>query len=317
MLLFSLDADSPLAAPLAADLDENLAPLEERQFEDGELKLRPLVDPRGSDCYVVAGLHGGPALSPHDKLFRLLSFVATLKDHGADRVTAVVPYLAYARKDRITKPLDPLTLRTVAQLLEAVGTDQLMVLEAHNVSALQNAWRRPLVHLESHRLFDAVAREAAAQGPLAVASPDPGGVKRALLWREHLEERLGRVVGFAMIDKRRSAGVVSSSHLVAGDVVGAAVLLQDDLIASGGTMADAARSLRAAGASEVIACAGHGLFVGAAAATLSAAPIAQVVVSDSVPLFRWPAGALPPPRVVGAWPLFAAAIRESHAAWLR
>jgi ribose-phosphate pyrophosphokinase len=165
--------------------------------------------------------------------------------------------LAYARKDRRTKPFDPVTLRYVAQLFEAVGLAQMIVLEAHNVAAFQNACRCTTVHLEAHRAFDPVASELAGDGPLAVASPDPGGVKRAQLWRESLPAPgAGR---FASGDKRRSAGLVSSANLVAGDVSGMTVLVLDDLIASGETMLRAAQVLRQVGASRVIACATHGL----------------------------------------------------------
>ena len=184
MLMFSLAPAYPFALALAEALDVTLSPHEERLFPDGECKLRPLVDPRGADAYVVHSLHGGPIDSPHDKLCRLLMFIATLKDHGAARVTAVVPYLAYARKDQQTKPHDPVNLRYVAQLFDAVGVAQLIVLEAHNVAAFQNAFRCPTVHLSAHPVFGELAQEIAATGPLAVASPDPGGVKRALLWRE-------------------------------------------------------------------------------------------------------------------------------------
>lgn len=313
MRLFALDAGAALAAALSARLDEPLAPHELRVFDDGECKLRPLVDPRGDDVYVVAGLHGDASGSPHDKLCRLLMFVSTLRDHGARRVTAVVPYLAYARKDRRTKPFDPLTLRYVAQWFEAAGTDQLIVLEAHNVAALENAFRRPTLHVSAHGLFDPLVAEWPGRPPFVVASPDPGGVKRAQLWRESLQERLQRPVGFAMIDKRRSAGVVSSDRLVAGDVAGADVLLLDDLIASGETMLSAAVALRQAGAREVSVFAAHGLFIGAAADALADPAIARVVVSDSVPPFRWSAQA--PSRaklqVVSAAPLLARAISES------
>lgn len=286
-MLFCLEAgESALARALAAALGVRIAPHEERRFVDGECKLRPLVDVRGADACVLLGLHGGPIDSPHDKLWRLLAFVATLRDHGAARVTALVPYLAYARKDRRTKPLDPLGLRYVAQLLEAVGTDRLVVLEAHNVAALQNAFRMPVTHLDAYPAFDALAVQCAARGPLAVASPDPGGVKRAQLWCEALQAQLGAPVGFAMVDKRRSAGVVRSAGLVAGDVAGATVLLFDDLIASGETMRRAALALRGASAESVIACAAHGLFIEPAAEVLRDDAIEQVWVSDSVPSFR-------------------------------
>lgn len=317
MLIFALDADQAFAAALAADLDETLAAHEDRGFDDGEHKLRPLVDPRGDDAYVVASLHGDAQASPHDKLFALLAFIATLHDHGARRVTAVVPYLAYARKDRHTKPFDPVTLRYVAQWFEASGSDQVIALEAHNVAAFDNAFRRPAIHLEAHRLFDAAAAQAAAAGPIAVVSPDPGGVKRVQLWREWLQARLSREVGFSMVDKRRSAGVVSSERLVAGDVAGATALLYDDLIASGDTMLRAAQAVRRAGARDVLACAAHGLFVAPAAELLADEAISRIVVSDSVPPFRVPPDG-PVARklqVVSAVPLFAQAIRDCHESW--
>jgi ribose-phosphate pyrophosphokinase len=317
MLIYSLDVDSAFATALAAELDATISAHEDRAFEDGEHKLRPLVDPRGDDVYVVSSLHGGPHDSPHDKLCRLLMFVSTLRDHGAGRVSAVLPYLAYARKDRQTKPFDPVTLRYIAQWFEAAGADQLMVLEAHNVSALQNAFRRPTRHLEAHRLFDPIAVQVAAHGPIAVVSPDPGGVKRAQLWRESLEARLARPVGFAMIDKRRSGGVVSSMGLVAGEVEGATALVLDDLIASGTTMQHAATALRRQGAREVIAFAAHGLFTGSAPEVLADAAISRIVVTDSVPPFRLdPAGrAAAKLTVVSAAALFAQAIRDSHQPW--
>ena len=317
LLLFSLDPSCTLAPAIAADLDHAIAPHEERGFEDGEHKLRPLTDPRGADAYVIHGLHGGPLESPHDKLCRLLMFCATLRDHGAARVTAVVPYLAYARKDRQTKPFDPVTQRYVAQLIEAVGIGQLIALEVHNVAAFQNAFRIPTVHLEAHEVFNTALPEIASSEALAVASPDPGGVKRAQLWRESLERQLDRPVGFAFADKRRSAGVVTSENLVAGDVAGATVLLHDDLIASGDTMKRAALALRRAGASRVIACAAHGLLVGAAAEMLADAAIDQVLLTDSVPSFRLPvlAAVRKKLRVVSCAPALARAIRASHDAW--
>lgn len=319
LLLYVVDPAPAFGQSLADYLGVTIAPHENRSFEDGEHKLRPLTDPRGSDAYVVCSLHGGPTSSPHDKLCHLLMFIATLHEHGAARVTAVVPYLAYARKDRQTKPFDPVTLRYVAQLFEAVGTAQLIVLEAHNVAAFQNAFRCLTVHIEAHRAFDNTARELAGDGALAVASPDPGGVKRAQLWRESLAQTLRQPVGFAMVDKRRSAGVVSSENLVAGDVDGMTVLLLDDIIAGGGTMRRAALALRRAGARKVVAFAAHGLFTGPAADVLADDSIAIIAVTDSVPPFRLAPGVKLHGKlsIASAVPLFSQAIQSCHAAWSR
>jgi ribose-phosphate pyrophosphokinase len=319
MQIYALDADTGFAAALSTALAVAISPHEARAFEDGEHKLRPLQDPRGSDAYVISSLYGDAQHGPQDKLLRLLLFIATLREHGAARVTAVLPYLAFARKDRQTKPFDPVTSRYVAQLFEAVGTAQCIVLETHNLAAFQNAFRCPAIHIEAHRAFQGVALEWVGQGPMAVASPDPGGVKRAQLWRESLESALARPLGFAMVDKRRSQDIVSSQSLVAGDVRGMVVLLIDDLIASGGTLRHAARAMLRAGAREVVACAAHGLFTGDAAQTLADEAIARVIVTDSVPLCRVPAtGQLRDKLVVAsAAGVFAQALMASHHAWRR
>lgn len=305
--LFALDATSELGGAIADALDHPLAAHEERGFEDGEHKSRPLENVAEADCYVIQSLHGGPRESANDKLCRTLFFIGALKDAGAARVTAVAPYLCYARKDRRTKPFDPVTTRYVAALFEAVGVDRLVTLEVHNPAAFENAFRRRAITLSPAPLFLEPAL-ALGSAPLCVLSPDPGGVKRAELFREALEERLGRTVGKAFADKRRSAGVVSGDLLV-GEVDGATVLLVDDLIATGGTLVRAARAARAAGAAEVIALAAHGLFMPGAAKALADPAISRVLVTDAVPPFRLESSDVRAKvEVVASAPLFAAAI---------
>lgn len=283
MQLFCLHQDDlELANELAQELNEPLAPLETRQFEDRECKLRPLLDPAGANAVVLCSLHGAAEDSPHDKLVRLLMFIATLRDHGAAHVTAVLPYLMYTRKDRRTQPFDPLGSRYIAQLFEAMGTQRVVVLEAHNLAALQNAFRIPSAHIAVHTVFDTLLPELQHEPKLLLASPDPGGVKRAQLWREHLESKLQRNLDFAWVDKRRSQGLISGGLVVGGDLQDATVLVVDDLISSGATMRQAAVGLRAAGARKVLACAAHGLFSGAASELLSDPVIDQLIVSNSV-----------------------------------
>ena len=122
--LFALHGTEVLGEKIARSLGCHLAALEERSFEDGEHKSRPLDTVAGCDVYVVHSLHGGPQESPNDKLCRLLFFIGALKDAGAARVTAVMPYLCYARKDRRTKAQDPVTIRYLATLFEAAGVER-------------------------------------------------------------------------------------------------------------------------------------------------------------------------------------------------
>ena len=309
MQLFALDATRDFGARVAGELGVSLASHEEREFEDGEHKARPLIDVQGEHAFVIQSLHGGPDQSGADKLCRLLFFAGALRDHGAARVTAVLPYLAYGRKDRQTKPGDPVTNRYIAQLIEAIGIDAVVTLEAHNVAALQNAFRIPTVHLDGGAVFAERTLQLVGDAPAVVASPDPGGVKRAQLFRELLEARSGRSFGAAYLEKRRSGGVVSGD-LLAGDVQGATVLLIDDLVSTGGTLLRAARTCLQQGATRVVAFAAHGLFNHGADAALTDGAIERVFVSDSVPPFRLGRDARARIDVVSAAPHFAQAIRR-------
>ena len=307
--LFALEATADLGKAVARAIGEELAKHEEREFDDGEHKVRPLDTVSGNDVYVIQSLHSGSSESANDKFCRLLFFIGALKDAGAARVTAIVPYLCYARKDRRTKPNDPVTTRYVAGMFEAVGTDCIVTLEVHNPVAFENAFRCRTVALTGAPLFVDYVR-ALNDDRLSVVSPDPGGTKRAELFREALEAVLRRPVGKAFADKHRSAGVVSGDLFI-GDVAGTTALVIDDLISTGGTLLRAARAARRAGARRVIALVTHGLFMAGAAEVLADPAIERLVVTDAVPAFRLATG---PVRakvdILPAAPLLAETIRR-------
>lgn len=328
LLLFALEHSHLLGNAIAQQLGLALTPHEERVFEDGEHKARPLQSVRGRSCFVLHSLYGEPSQSVNDKLTRLLFFIATLKDAAAKEVTAVVPYLAYARKDRKTQPRDPVTLRYLAQLFEAVGTDALLVLEVHNPAAFQNAFRCNTEALDCTSLFAAklvdqlgelshvklgdLLGDRLADAAVAVVSPDAGGVKRAALFRQKLAHSLGRSVTMGFVEKFRSAGVLSGELLV-GEVSGRHVLLFDDLISSGQTLLRAARVCHQQGATAVWALAAHGLFNADAESVLSDPMIERVFITDSVPLRLTAGSALANKlEVVSCAGLFAEAIRRCH-----
>jgi ribose-phosphate pyrophosphokinase len=308
-VLFALNATASLGSMIASALGEPLAEHEEREFEDGEHKARPLVPVRGADAFVLQSLHGGPEQSANDKLCRLLFFIGALKDAGAARVTALVPYLCYGRKDRRTKSNDPVTTRYVASLFEAVGTDCVVTIDVHNPVAFENAFRCPSVALTAAPLFLDYMRAFGAE-PLCVVSPDAGGTKRADLFHEALEATLGRHIGKAFVEKRRSAGIVSGDHFV-GSAEGATALIIDDLISTGGTLVRAAQAARNAGAKRVLALVTHGLFMPGAQAAIGDPAIDRIVVTDTVPPFRLGAsGAGNKIDFVKVAPLFGEAVRR-------
>lgn len=281
-VLFAL-GNQPLAKAVAARLGLPLGAHEERPFEGGEHKTRPLEEVSARDVYVFDSLDGEPGRSANDKLVRLLFFIGALRDAGAGRVTAVTPYLAYSRKDRRTKPRDPVSTRYLAQLFESVGTDRIVTVEVHNVSAFENAFRRCRPeHVPVAGLLADHFATALADAEIAVVSPDAGGAKRAELFRHHLEQRLARPIARAIMDKHRSMGVVTGS-LFAGDVAGKVAIIVDDLISSGTTIMRTADACRKAGAARVIAAAAHPLFPPECALLGADGPDA-VVVTDSISL---------------------------------
>lgn len=309
--LFALQATADLGKSIAHALGCDLAKHEERQFEDGEHKSRPLDTVAGRDVYVVQSLQGEVSETVNDKLCRLLFFVGALKDAGAGRVTAVAPYLCYGRKDRRTKPNDPVITRYIARLFEAVGTDVLLTLDVHNPAAFENAFRCRTVALTAAPLFVDYAR-AFKGDRICVVSPDPGGVKRAEIFREALEAALNQPIGKGFADKHRSRGVVSGDLFV-GDAAGSIVLIIDDLVSTGGTLLRAAKAARRAGATRVIALATHGLFTQGAIDVIADPAIERFVVTDAVsPLGLGNETACKKLVTIPVGPLLAEAIRRLH-----
>jgi ribose-phosphate pyrophosphokinase len=312
VILFALGSSSEFGATVSRALGVPLAPHEERLFEDGEHKCRPLASVRGRDVFVVQSLYGETGESGNDKLCRLLFFIGALKDAAAARVTALVPYLCYSRKDRKSKPRDPVTTRYVATLFEAVGTDRVVTLDVHNLAAYQNAFRCGTDHLEARHLFVDSLAPRVGDAAVTVVSPDMGGVKRAAALRETLARALGREVPLAIMEKARSEGVVSGDALV-GDVAGRIAILVDDLISTGTTLARAAAACRARGAVRVIAAATHGLFTGDANARLAEPALDELLVTDSVPPIRLTDPAVRKKlTILDVGPLFAEAARRIH-----
>jgi ribose-phosphate pyrophosphokinase len=283
MLLFAPGHSAAFGRRVADCLGVTLANSEEREFGGGEHKMRPLDDVQNQDVFVVQSLHGDQHASANDKLCRLLFFLAAVKDAGARRVTAIVPYFAYSRKDRRTQSQDPVTTRYIAQMFEATGVDCVVALDIHNEAAFDNAFRCQSVRLEASDVFATTLASELGKSPVVVASPDIGGVKRAQLFREGLARKLGREVGFAFLEKRRAAGVVSGDMLV-GDVDKRTLVIYDDLIASGTTLVRACQVSRRSGAARVYVAAPHAAFLPEATQLFATQDIHCVFVSDSIPL---------------------------------
>jgi ribose-phosphate pyrophosphokinase len=288
-VLFALPATQEFGAAVARCAGIELGALEARHFGGGEHKIRPLISVRDRRVFVVQSLCAQPSSesempgSVNDRLCELLFFAATVRDHGASSTCAIVPYLAYSRKDRRTKARDPVTSRYVAQLIEAVGIERVVTVDVHNPAAFDNAFRIHAEHLTTTALFARHFAQRLGQQQAAIVSPDLGGGKRAQLLREVLERHLGRAVEFGVVEKRRSQGVLSG-HQLMGDLEGRAVVLIDDLISTGTTLRRAARACREAGATAVFVGAAHALFASGSEEFLQDRLIDEIAVTDTVPI---------------------------------
>ena len=312
LTLFAIAGTREYGVRVAQHLDLVLASHEERAFEDGEHKIRPLVEVRRQDVFVIHSLHGDAEQTPNDKLVRLLFFIGALKDAGADRVTAAVPYLCYARKDRRTQTRDPIATKYVAGLFEACGVDGVMTFDVHNLAAFENAFRCPATNLEAIQLFVGHFARLLRGEKIAVVSPDIGGAKRAEQFRRALAAELPDEPTAAFVEKRRAGGVVSGELLV-GEVRDRAVIIFDDLISTGGTLQRAALRCRAAGATRIFAAATHGLFVGQARVIFADPVFEGVAVADTVRSIAAAEARLPPNIVhLDSSKLLAEAIIAAH-----
>lgn len=310
--VFGALSTQALARRVCAHLGIAPGGLEEREFEDGEHKSRPLESVRGRDVYIVESLYGDPQRSVNDKLARVLFLIAAMNDLGARRVTMVAPYLCYSRKDMRTKPRDPVTTRYVASLFEAVGAHRIVCMDVHNRAAYENAFRIPAEHLTATPAFtEHLARMVAARSA-AVVSPDAGGVKRAERLRGSLEKRLGAPVPLAFIEKFRSEGKVRGGAAV-GSVEGRVAIIVDDLISSGTTLALAAEACRQRGAAAVYAAVTHGVFAREASDVLRRSSIERLLMFDTIPPERLEPDLLQSRvEIIDCAPLLASAIRRLH-----
>jgi ribose-phosphate pyrophosphokinase len=302
-----------LGEAVGQHLGVSLGGLEERGFEDGEHKARPLDPLRGKDVYVLHALYADATSRPDEKLCRLAFLIGSARDACAARVTAVVPYLCYARQERRTAAQDPVTTRYVAAMLEAVGADRVVTVHVHDRAAFENAFRIPSVDLSTTELF-ARALAPALDGPkeLAVVSPDAGGVAAAERFREALEQVLHRTLASGFMSKLRGPTGLRGGAF-AGDVTGRRAIVVDDMIASGATMIRAAEACRRHGAIGVYGVATHGLFTGDAGRVLSGPALDRVWVTDAVAPWRLGPELLRDKiEVVSIAPLLAECIAQLH-----
>ena len=270
--VFTGTAHPKLAQDICAHMGVPMGAASLQRFPDGEINLKVECDVRGADVFVVQ-----PTCPPvHENLFELLSFADCLRRASADRITAVIPYYGYARKDRKDEGRVPINAKLVANLLVASGYNRVVAIDLH-AAQIQGFFDIPVDHLYARPVIIDRVRQLGAEKPMVV-SPDVGGVKLARASATDLECDL------AIIDTRRIRGATTVIEHIIGDVKGRDVLLVDDMVSTGGSIVDAARIVKQRGANSVFIIATHAVLAGKAVERLNSADVEKILFADTIPL---------------------------------
>jgi ribose-phosphate pyrophosphokinase len=289
-VLLAGDAHPGLAREIARRAGITQAAVSIASFADGETRVRIEDDVRGADVVIVQPM-SAPA---NERLVGLALIADAARAAGAARVSAVIPYFAYARQDVRKHPCEPRSAQLVVRLLATAGIERVIALELHS-DALESAFPMTLVHLQADELLMPVARSR----DYAIVSPDAGGLKRAQRYAAALGAPL------AVVAKARTGPDVAAPLQVLGDVRGQACLIVDDMASTGRTLAGAAQALAAAGAREVHAMFVHAVMAPGALERIRAAGVRSIVTTDSVRVV-----AEPGVEVVSTAPLFVRALED-------
>lgn len=290
-------SNQDLAKEVSEYLNITLSDAIVSRFSDGEVRVQINESMRGEDVFVIQSLC--PPIN--ENIMELLLILDAIKRASAGRITAVIPYYAYARQDRKDKPRVPISARLLADLITVAGAQRVVVVDLHSPQ-IQGFFNIPVDNLHALGvLYDYLKDKV--DGKTVVVSPDAGGVERARL----LANKIGCPI--AIIYKRRPEPNVAEVLDLIGDVKGKRAIIVDDIIDTAGTVCAASELLLSKGASRVDVVATHGLLSGPAVERLRKSPIEEVVITNTIPAEYRNFEKL---RVVSIAPLIGEAIRRIH-----
>jgi ribose-phosphate pyrophosphokinase len=271
MKILACNSNRVLAEAVAEYLDIPLTKANIRRFADQEVFVEILENVRGEDVFVLQST----SFPANDHLMELLVSIDALRRGSARRITAVLPYYGYARQDRKSGPRTPISAKLVANLITTAGADRVVTVDLH-AGQIQGFFDIPLDNLFTAPTFVKDMRDRFKGADVVMVSPDVGGVVRARAIAKRVEADL------AIIDKRRERAGVSEVMNIIGDVKGRTCVLVDDIVDSAGTLCNAAVALMDEGAKEVWAYVVHGVLSGAAVARVTASPLKELVLTDTI-----------------------------------
>jgi ribose-phosphate pyrophosphokinase len=298
--LFAGNANSELAGAIGQYLETPLGKCRVTRFSDGESFVEIGENVRGVDAFVVQST----CTPTNDNVMELLIMVDALRRASAGSITAVVPYYGYGRQDRKVAPRTPITSKLVADLMQTAGVGRVVSVDLH-AGQIQGFFNIPFDHLYAMPVFLEDYLKKRFDSSAVFVSPDAGGVERTRAY----SKRLG--ASLAIVDKRRERANVSEVVNLIGEVKGKDCIIIDDIIDTAGTLCGAAQALADKGAKKVVACATHGVLSGPAVQRIAESPLAEVVVTDTIPLSE-EAKACPKIKQLSIARLLGEAIKRIH-----
>lgn len=269
--IFAGNSNIPLAEEIASHLGMKLGQGYATTFSNGETRVNIEETVRGCDVYIVQSLS-----NPVDHhIMELLIMMDAMRRASAGRITAVIPYFAYARQDRKTRPREPISAKLLANLITVAGANRVITMDLH-AGQIQGFFDIPVDPLQASPILAEYIKNNLNLENSVVVSPDVGGVARARAFASRLH------LPIAIIDKRRPAPNESEVMYIVGDVKGKACIVIDDMIDTGGTLVKGADALLEEGAIEVYACATHPVFSGNAIENIKKSRIKKVIVTNTI-----------------------------------
>ncbi len=271
LAVFSGNSNPGLTRDICGNLKIEPGKCDIGKFSDGETYVRIQQNVRGKDVFAVQST-GYPV---NDNLMELLIMMDALKRASARRITAVLPYFGYARQDRKDQPRVPITAKLVANLLDRAGADRVLTVDLH-AGQIQGFFDIPLDHLYAATIFEEYFRKKDLKN-IVIVSPDVGGIKMARAYAKRFQ------AGLAIVDKRRVSDVRAEVMHIMGDVEGKDVIIVDDMVATAGSLVEAAAALKNEKAGEIYAAVTHPVLCGPAIERIESSCIKELVVTDTIP----------------------------------
>jgi ribose-phosphate pyrophosphokinase len=296
--LFTGNSNVDLVRRIAKHLNTPVGKAVVKTFSDGEINVEINESVRGMDIFVIQSM----CHPVNNNLMELLIMIDALKRASSERITAVLPYYAYARQDRKVSPRAPISAKLIADLITTAGASRVLTVDLH-AGQIQGFFNIPVDHLFAAPILLDYLRPLRKN--VVMVSPDAGGVERARAFAKRLNASL------AIIDKRREGPNVSQVMNLIGEVEGRVAVLLDDIVDTGGTLVRAAEALVEKGAQKVFACCTHPVLSGRAVEILTESPIEELIVTDTIPL-KTDAEACSKIKVLSTSRLLAEAIERIH-----